>query len=110
MRAAWRFPRRPPLEGPSAFDGLRVREILLRFPPGNPPGGEMLLERVDGSKVVDRRVVVLDPGEAQVLLDGGMATLLVDLLSQRGDVPAGATEAPAPAPSAVIEPPVLRLG
>ena len=110
MRPAWRFLRQRPLDAPAPFDGLRVREILLRCPPGNLPGGEMLLERVDGEKVVDRRVVALEPGEAQVLVDGGVAALLRELLGHRGEVPEGAVEAPARVAPSEPETPGLRLG
>jgi len=98
------------LEAPGSFDGVRVREVLLRCPPGNPPGGEMLVERLDGDKVVDRRVVVLDASEAQALVDGGVAAALIDLLIRRSEVPTGATEAPAPTAPSDPEKAVLRLG
>ena len=110
MRPAWRFPSQRPWTAPAPFDGLRVREIVVRCPPGNPPGGEMLLERLDGDKVVDRRTVALEPGEAQVLVDGGLAALLRELLGHRGEVPEGAVEAPALVPPSEPEPPGLRLG
>lgn len=70
----------------------------------------MLLERVDGEKVVDRRVVALEPGEAQVLLEGGLVVLLRDLLLRRDEVPEGAIEAPAPAAQSEPDTPGLRLG
>lgn len=110
MRPAWRFTKRRPLEAPAPFDGLRVREILVRCPPGNPPGGEMFLERLDGETIVDRRVVALEPGEAQVLVDGGIAALLIGLLVRRGEVPDGAVEAPASVTPTEPDTPLLRLG
>lgn len=110
MRPAWRFPKRRPWTAPAPFDGLRVREVVVRCPPGNPPGGEMLLERFEGDKVVDRRTVALEPGEAQVLVDGGFAAVLLELLVRRGEVPEGAVEAPAAAAPAEPELPILRLG
>lgn len=110
MRPAWRFPRRRPLESPAPFDGLRVREVLLRCPPGTPSGGEMVLERTDGERVIDRRTVALEPGEAQTLVDGGLVAVLRELLARRKEVPEGAVEAPVPIAPAVAEPPLLRLG
>ena len=109
MRPDWRHTAR--LVTARETLGLRIRECLVRVPPGALPGGEFVLERLDAAgEVVDRRVLALEPAEAQAILDGGLAASLRALLEGRGDLPVGAEDAAARPTSAEAETPILRLG
>ena len=109
MRPDWRHNARPVTAREAS--GLRVRECLVRVPPGAPPGGEFVLERLDAAgEVIDRRLLALEPAEVQAILDGGLAASLRALLEGRGDLPAGAQETAARPTAADAETPILRLG
>lgn len=83
----------------------------MRMPVGGSPGGECVVERLDTTgQVLDRRLLALQPAEAQAILDAGLVAGLRAVLEARGEVPLGAHEAPPLAVPAEAETPILRLG
>lgn len=107
VRADWTFAAVPATR--ETVNQVRVRELLLRLPPGSPPGGEMVVERLGPARRAERLVIPLEPTEAGQLLSLLVAGLRA-VLTARTLLAPGAVEAPAPAAPAEPEAPVLRLG
>lgn len=91
----WQLSSPLPVPG-RVWDGLRVKEITLRFPDGAPAGGEITLELLYQGQVVATERGALEPGEPDAITDLGRWTARV--LARLGRLPAGATEQPTGGP------------
>lgn len=83
----WTFAARPVSE--ERYDGVRVEEVVLRFPAGARSGGEAVVQRMLGAEPVGApERIALDPGEADAAIEW-----LTRLLASRQRLPEGSRRA-----------------
>lgn len=99
---AWRFRAR---RGPkSMYDGLRLRELVIRCPTSAAPGGYVVLDRLLKGVVVDEPVVIVleaahvDQERLSEVLAGSVRDLLVaeDYMTAAAQLEYAAPGAPPP--------------
>lgn len=100
-KKVWQLPQAKSLDPTAVYDGLRLHEIVFRFPDGAMSGGEVQVARLRaGAAMVQPMITVaFEPGEPDALLDVLM-TFLDPILARAGVTGAGTTLQDPPAPVA----------